>query len=182
MARTRIIAYAFGGVFAALAGLALTAYTSSGDPNSAANYTLNSIAAVVLGGVSLAGGRGGLAGPTAAAVVLSQVLIILDFLNVNPNYTQVIQGAVVVAVVLFAGLLRCVEGVDEHARHGVTAARHRRIVGRLGREPAPPHCRSADLRADRHPGAPLPLPRHRHPGYLSLHSVSSTLTLPPSSA
>jgi ribose transport system permease protein len=105
VAKTRIMAYAFGGVFAALAGLALSAYTSSGDPNSAQNFTLNSIAAVVLGGVSLAGGRGGLAGPAAAAIVLSQVLIILNFLNVNPNYTQVIQGAVVVVVVLFAGLL-----------------------------------------------------------------------------
>jgi ribose transport system permease protein len=102
---TRIIAYAFGGVFAALAGLALTAVTSSGDPNSAQNYTLNSVAAVVLGGVSLAGGRGGLAGPTAAAFVLTQVLILLDFMNLNTDYAQVIQGGVVVAVVLFAGLL-----------------------------------------------------------------------------
>lgn len=102
---TRIIAYALGGVFAALAGLALTAYTASGDPNSAQNYTLNSVAAVVLGGVSLAGGRGGLSGPVAAAYVLTLITFILTFLNVDTNYSTVIQGVIVVAVVLFAGLL-----------------------------------------------------------------------------
>jgi ribose transport system permease protein len=102
---TRIIAYAFGGVFAGLAGLALTAYTASGDPNSASNYTLNSVAAVVLGGVSLAGGRGGLSGPVAAAYVLTLIATILTFLSVDTNYSTVIQGAIVVAVVLFAGIL-----------------------------------------------------------------------------
>jgi ribose transport system permease protein len=105
ISRTRIIAYAFGGVFAALAGLALTAYTSSGDPNSASSYTLNSVAAVVLGGVSLAGGRGGLSGPVAAAYVLTLIASILTFLSIDPNYSSVIQGAIVVIVVLFAGVL-----------------------------------------------------------------------------
>lgn len=102
---TRILAYAFGGIFAALAGLSLTAFTYSGDPNSASNYTLNSVAAVVLGGVSLAGGRGGLMGPVAAAYVLTLIVNILTFLSVDTNYSTVIQGAVVVIVVLIAGLL-----------------------------------------------------------------------------
>lgn len=105
VARTRIAAYALGGVFVALAGLALTAATSGGDPNSASNYTLNSVAAVVLGGVSLAGGRGGMLGPVAAAFVLSLIGIILGFLQVDPNWALVIQGIIVVLVVLFAGLL-----------------------------------------------------------------------------
>lgn len=105
VARTRIAAYALGGVFVALAGLALTAATGGGDPNSASNYTLNSVAAVVLGGVSLAGGRGGMLGPIAAAFVLEIIGIILGFLKVDPNYATVIQGAIVVLVVLFAGLL-----------------------------------------------------------------------------
>jgi ribose transport system permease protein len=105
VARTRIAAYALGGVFVALAGLALTASTSTGDPNSASSYTLNSVAAVVMGGVSLAGGRGGVLGPIAAAFVLSIIGIILGFLRVDPNWSQVIQGIIVVLVVLFASLL-----------------------------------------------------------------------------
>ncbi|MGI8826545.1 MAG: ABC transporter permease [Chloroflexota bacterium] len=105
VARTRIAAYALGGVFVALAGIALLAETSQGDPNSASSFTLNSVAAVVLGGVSLAGGRGGLMGPIAAAFVLNIIGAILGFLKVDPNYATVIQGTIVVLVVLFAGLL-----------------------------------------------------------------------------
>jgi ribose transport system permease protein len=105
VSRTRITAYALGGVFVGLAGIALLAETSLGDPNSASSFTLNSVACVVLGGVSLAGGRGGLMGPIAAAFVLNVIGAILGFLKVDPNYATVIQGAIVVLVVLFAGLL-----------------------------------------------------------------------------
>jgi len=105
VARTRIAAYALGGVFAALAGLALLCETLQGDPNSASNFTLNSVAAVVLGGVSLAGGRGGMLGPVAAAFVLNIIGAIMGFLKVNPNYAVVIQGAIVVLVVLLAATL-----------------------------------------------------------------------------
>jgi ribose transport system permease protein len=105
VARTRMIAYALGGVFTALAGLALTASTSNGNALSGGSYTLNSVAAVVLGGVSLAGGKGGMIGPMAAAFVLSIITSILTFLNVDPDFATVIQGAVVVLVVMFAGLV-----------------------------------------------------------------------------
>ncbi len=105
VARTRIAAYALGGLFVGMAGIALLAETSQGDPNSASSFTLNSVACVVLGGVSLAGGRGGLLGPIAAAFVLNIIRAILGFLRVDPNYATVIQGAIVVLVVLFAGVL-----------------------------------------------------------------------------
>jgi ribose transport system permease protein len=105
VARTRIAAYAFGGVLVALAGLSLTAATSTGDPNAASNYTLNSVAAVVMGGVSLAGGKGGMLGPVAAAFVLNLIITILEFLQVADTWAVVIQGTIVVLVVLFAGLL-----------------------------------------------------------------------------
>ena len=105
VARTRIAAYALGGFFVACAGIALLAETSQGDPNSASSFTLNSVACVVLGGVSLMGGRGGVLGPIAAAFVLNIIRSILGFLRVDPNYATVIQGAIVVLVVLFAGVL-----------------------------------------------------------------------------
>jgi ribose transport system permease protein len=102
---TRILAYSIGGFFAAWAGLALTATTGIGTPYSGNFITLNSVAAAVLGGVSLAGGKGGLVGPVAAAFCLTLVPAIMVFQGIDPNYSQVIQGALIVVVVMIAGLL-----------------------------------------------------------------------------
>jgi ribose transport system permease protein len=101
---TRIAAYALSGTFAALGGLALTAASSLGDPNSGRIYTLNSVAAVVLGGVSLLGGVGGLVGPIAAAFVLTLIKTILIIKSVDQNWAQVIQGAIIVGVMMVGGL------------------------------------------------------------------------------
>ena len=92
VARTRVGAYMLGGVFAGLAGLALTATSGIGDPNSGSIYTLNSVAAVVLGGVSLLGGVGGLIGPIAAAYILTLSKTILLIRGTDPNYAAVYQG------------------------------------------------------------------------------------------
>jgi ribose transport system permease protein len=102
---TRVLAYSIGGFFAAWAGLALTATTGIGTPYSGNFITLNSVAAAVLGGVSLAGGKGGLVGPVAAAFCLTLVPAIMVFQGIDPNYSQVIQGALIVVVVMIAGLL-----------------------------------------------------------------------------
>lgn len=101
---TRVFAYAMSGAFAALAGLALTSASGIGDPHSGEIYTLNSVAAVVLGGVSLLGGVGGLIGPIAAAFVLTLVKTILVIRGVDQNYAQVIQGTLIVIVVMIGGL------------------------------------------------------------------------------
>jgi ribose transport system permease protein len=106
--RTRIAAYTVGGVFAALAGLTLMASTLSGDATSGtsgAGYTLNSVAAIVVGGISLTGGRGGLIGPLAAAIVLQGITQLLTVRGVDANVSIVIQGTLVIAVVMIAGLL-----------------------------------------------------------------------------
>jgi ribose transport system permease protein len=105
VARTRVLAYTIGGLFAALGGLALTSTTSIGSPLSGNFYTLTSVAAVVIGGVSLAGGKGGLVGPMLAAFILSAAVTVLVFLGVDANYGQVIQGALIVAMVMLGGLL-----------------------------------------------------------------------------
>jgi ribose transport system permease protein len=104
VSRTRVLAYAFSGTFAALGGLALTAASGLGDPNSGTIYTLNSVAAVVLGGVSLLGGVGGLLGPIAAAFVLTLVKSLMILRGVDQNYAQVIQGTLIVLVVMLGGL------------------------------------------------------------------------------
>jgi ribose transport system permease protein len=100
----RIAAYAYGAGFAALGGLALSAASGLGDPHSGDIYTLNSVAAVVLGGVSLLGGVGGLIGPIAAAFVLTLVKTILIIKGVDQNWAQVIQGTLIVLVVMIGGL------------------------------------------------------------------------------
>jgi ribose transport system permease protein len=105
--RAKVLSYAVGGIFTGCAGLALTATTGIGDANTGTvgNYTLNSVAAVVLGGVSLAGGIGGLLGPMVGAFVLELVSTILLLHEVDPNWAQVIQGSLIIVVVAVGGLL-----------------------------------------------------------------------------
>ena len=108
VSRTRVAAYALAGVFAALGGLALTATTGIGSAQGAQAgqlYTLNSVAAIVLGGVSLLGGRGGLLGPVAAAFVFPIINAILLFQGRDPNESAIIQGSLIVLIVMVAGLL-----------------------------------------------------------------------------
>jgi ribose transport system permease protein len=102
--RTRVFAYALGGFFAGLAGLALTATSGIGDPNAGQYYTLNSVAAAVLGGVSLVGGVGGLIGPIVAAFVVTLVKTMLILKGVDQNWAQVIQGSLIIVVVMIGGL------------------------------------------------------------------------------
>ena len=75
-----------------------------GDPHAGDIYTLNSVAAVVLGGVSLLGGVGGLVGPIAAAFVLTLVKTVLIIRGVDQNWAQVIQGTLIVVVMMVGGL------------------------------------------------------------------------------
>ena len=97
--RTKFIAYVIGGLLAALAGLTLTASTGIGTPVPGP-YTLLSVAAIVLGGVSLAGGRGGLFGPMVAVVILSLLRTDMTFLRLNTNLATVAQGVILVGVVM----------------------------------------------------------------------------------
>jgi ribose transport system permease protein len=101
---TKIVAYALTGFFSALGGLALTATGGVGAPVPG-SYTLQSVAAIVLGGVSLAGGRGGVLGPIIAVIVLALVRTDLFFAGVDPNWSTAIQGAILIGVVMFGSLV-----------------------------------------------------------------------------
>ncbi len=102
--RARFLAYVLGGLFSALGGLALTMTTGIGSALSGTYYTLSGVAAAVIGGVSLLGGRGGMVGPVLAAFVLTLIPTDLIFLDIDPNYGQVIQGTLIVLVVMAGGL------------------------------------------------------------------------------
>jgi ribose transport system permease protein len=103
--RTKIAAYAITGLFAALGGLSLTASTGIGTPVPGP-YTLLSVAAIVLGGVSLAGGRGGVFGPIVAVVVLQLIQTDMTFLKVDTNLAIVAQGLILIGVVMFGSLIQ----------------------------------------------------------------------------
>jgi ribose transport system permease protein len=103
--RTKIFAYMLAGLFSALGGLALTASTGIGTPVPGP-YTLMSVAAVVLGGVSLAGGRGGVFGPVIAVVILQLIRTDMTFLNVDTNLATVVQGLILVGVVMVGSLIQ----------------------------------------------------------------------------
>ena len=102
--RARLFAYTLLGFFCGAGGLALTMGTGVGDPLGGGHFLLPAIAAIVLGGVDMAGGRGGLLGPLAAAYILVLIPADLVFLGVDPNYGQVINGVIMVVVVMAGGL------------------------------------------------------------------------------
>ena len=103
--RTRILAYMLMGFFAALAGLSVTASTGIGTPVPGP-YTLMSVAAVVLGGVSLAGGRGGVFGPIVAVVILQIIRTDMTFLSIDSNLATVFQGVILIGVVMIGSLIQ----------------------------------------------------------------------------
>jgi len=102
--RTRILAYGIGGLFAALGGLSLTMSTGIGAPIPGP-YLLASVAAVVLGGVALSGGRGGLVGPIVAVFVLRLVRTDMTLLSVDPNISTIIEGVILVVIVMLGALI-----------------------------------------------------------------------------
>lgn len=103
--RTRILAYTLMGLFAALGGLSLTASTGIGIPVPGP-YTLLSVAAVVLGGVSLAGGRGSVFGPILAVIILQLIRTDMTFLDVDTNLATVLQGLILIGVVMIGSLVQ----------------------------------------------------------------------------
>lgn len=105
--KNKILSYAIGGAFSALAGLAVTAITNNGDArlSNALTGTLNSVAAVVLGGIALTGGVGSVIGALAAGIVLFVLNPILTAMGIDPNTAQVIQGSIIVLVMMVAGVL-----------------------------------------------------------------------------
>lgn len=103
--RTKVAAYALTGLFAALGGLSLTASTGNATPVPGP-YTLFSVAAIVLGGVSLAGGRGGVFGPVVAVLILSLIRSDMTFLSIDTNLALVAQGIILIAVVMVGSLIQ----------------------------------------------------------------------------
>ena len=97
--RVRIAAYALSGLLTTLAGLFVAAQTGSGDPVIGTPFTLNSIAAAVLGAVSFLGGRGTMRGALAGSLLLSVMINVMFFLGLPPVAEYIAQGVIIVGAV-----------------------------------------------------------------------------------
>jgi ribose transport system permease protein len=96
-ARIKIAAYTLSGAMAGLAAVLLVARIGSAEPAAATTLLLNAVAAVVLGDVSLFGGRGTIAGPVIGAVLLTALVNGLTLAGVSEAYQPIAVGTVVVA-------------------------------------------------------------------------------------
>ena len=104
----RIGAHIIAGLFVGLAALCYTALISSGDPTQGTTLTLTSVTALVLGGVSLAGGRGGVTGALLGALnlfLIGYVLATFDFGAIQAFVTQLFYGLILVASLLLTLLI-----------------------------------------------------------------------------
>lgn len=100
---TRIIVgstYVISGLLAGLAGIVLSARTTAALPQAGIGYELDAIAAVVIGGTSLAGGRGSLLGTLIGALIIGTINNGMDLMGVSSYYQQVLKGTIIVVAVI----------------------------------------------------------------------------------
>lgn len=106
----KVAAFAACAGIAALAGIFLGAQTGNGDPTVGTNFALLSIAACVIGGASLAGGRGSFVGTVMAAVFLMLLINATPLAEINDAYSQLITGVLTILAVLAFSLSRWASG------------------------------------------------------------------------
>lgn len=99
-----VATYGLSGLFAALAALYLTTQTGAGSPTIGKDYILPSVAAAVIGGISLFGGRGGLAGTIVGAFILTIIGNLVFVLSVSSYWQPIVSGVILLAAVLASAL------------------------------------------------------------------------------
>jgi ribose transport system permease protein len=96
-----VVAYVFSGLFAAIGGMLLTARLNYATPLAGTGYELDTVAAVVIGGTALSGGKGGVTGTLIGALMLGTLRNGLTLLNVSSYYQQITIGFVIILAVFF---------------------------------------------------------------------------------
>ena len=100
IAKVKLFAYAVTGLMCAVAGIIITSRLNSAQPTAGTGYELDAIAAVVLGGTSLVGGKGRISGTLIGALIIGTLTNGLNILNVSSFYQQVVKGVVILLAVL----------------------------------------------------------------------------------
>jgi len=98
--KVKIWVYSIAGLLAAVGGIILTSRLDSAQPNAGFSYELDSIAAVVIGGTSLSGGRGSIMGTVQGALIIGVLNSGLVLLNVSPFWQQIVKGMVILLAVI----------------------------------------------------------------------------------
>ncbi|WP_281250354.1 ABC transporter permease subunit [Virgibacillus siamensis] len=98
--RVKIWVYALTGMLSVLAGIILTSRLNSAQPTAGMMYELDAIAAVVIGGTSLMGGRGRIFGTLVGALIIGVIDNGLNLMNVSSFYQQIVKGGVILLAVL----------------------------------------------------------------------------------
>jgi ribose transport system permease protein len=98
--RIKWMIYSLAGIMAALAGSILTSRLNSAEPTAGTSYEMDAIAAVVLGGTSLSGGKGRIFGTLVGALIIGTLNNGLNLLGVSSFYQQVVKGIVILIAVL----------------------------------------------------------------------------------
>jgi len=98
--KIKLSVYTIAGALAAVGGLIVTSRLDSAQPNAGMGYELDSIAAVVIGGTSLSGGKGSVLGTVLGALIIGILNNGLVLLNVSPFWQQVIKGSVILLAVV----------------------------------------------------------------------------------
>ncbi|AJX78609.1 branched-chain amino acid transport system / permease component family protein [Burkholderia pseudomallei MSHR2543] len=99
VSRVKLAVHTFAGLTSALAALVLTGRLMSGQPNAGGGFELDAIAAVVMGGTSIAGGRGSIVGTLVGALLLGVLNNGLNMIGVNPYVQNVIKGAIILLAI-----------------------------------------------------------------------------------
>ncbi|WP_425641043.1 ABC transporter permease [Marinomonas gallaica] len=97
--RYKMLVYTLSGVTAAIAGIVLTSRLMSGQPNMGVGFELDAIAAVVLGGTAIAGGRGAIIGTLIGAMMLGVLNNGLNLMGVSPYVQNVIKGGIILLAI-----------------------------------------------------------------------------------
>ena len=100
VARTKIATYAISGLLAGVAAVLFVAQYRQGKPDAGAGLELDAIAAVVIGGTSLMGGRGRMAGTLVGVLIFGLLSNLLQLHNINSNLQLVLKGLIIVGAVL----------------------------------------------------------------------------------
>ena len=108
--RVKVAVYAISGLLCAIAGLIMSARLNSAQPRAGEGAELDAIAAAVIGGVSLDGGKGTIRGVIAGAFIIGVLNNALNLLNVSPYYQQAVKGIVILIAVIIDRVTRKKEG------------------------------------------------------------------------
>ena len=98
--RVKMIAYIYSGILAALVGLVMTARLNSASPIVGSGYETDAIAAAVIGGTSMDGGRGKVHNVMIGALIIGTISNGLDILNVSSYWQQIVKGIIILVAVL----------------------------------------------------------------------------------